>query len=106
VILQGMGFGWIAFGFAFAFYVSLAIWNTVSAYMNPAFLLGLWVMGKLGVGDVFALMAAEFGGAIVGAVLVWLHYLPHFKTMPEPSALTPTDILLRSRDYLPPDNLA
>ena len=48
---QGMGFGWVAFGFGFAFFVSLAIWNSVSAHMNPAFVLGLWVLGEVSAGE-------------------------------------------------------
>lgn len=48
---QGMGFGWVAFGFGFAFFVSLAIWNSVSSHMNPAFVLGLWVLGEVSAGD-------------------------------------------------------
>lgn len=34
-------------------------------------------------------------GAFIGAVLVWLHYLPHFKTVPEPPAVSKDDLLLR-----------
>ncbi len=33
-----------------------------------------------------------------GAQLVWLFYLPHFKSLPEPPALSTDDVLLRSRD--------
>lgn len=100
-----MGFGWIAFGYAFAFFVSLAIWNGVSARMNPAVLLGDWVLGELDAAEFFALAAAEMGGALVGACLVWLHYLPHFKTIPEPPAKSLADALLRSRDYTTTDGL-
>lgn len=35
-----------------------------------------------------------------GACLVWLHYLPHFKTIPEPPPDNAADALLRPRDYL------
>jgi hypothetical protein len=31
---------------------------------------------------------------------VWLHYLPHFKTLPEPPAATAAQDLLRPRDAL------
>ncbi|EIE19977.1 aquaporin-like protein [Coccomyxa subellipsoidea C-169] len=102
---QGMGFGWTAFGFGFAFFVSLAIWNGVSAHMNPAFVLGLWLIGEVDAADFFALSAAELGGAMVGALLVWIHYLPHFKTLPEPPGHGTHDSLLRSRDSLPRDAL-
>lgn len=40
-------------------------------------------------------------GAFVGGVLVWLHWLPHFKTVPEPPAANAADNLLRKRDALP-----
>ncbi|BDA51295.1 probable glycerol uptake facilitator protein [Coccomyxa sp. Obi] len=103
---QGMGFGWIAFGFGFAFFVSLAIWNSVSAHMNPAFVLGLWVLGDVSAADFFAISAAELGGAMVGAFFVWLHHLPHFKTLPEPPGKGVEDSLLRSRDALPENALS
>jgi hypothetical protein len=40
-------------------------------------------------------------GAFLGAVFMWLTFLPHFKTVPEPPAAHGTDNLLRSRDALP-----
>lgn len=55
----------------------------------------------LAAADFFALSAAELGGAMVGALLVWIHHLPHFKTMPEPPGIGIHDPLLRSRDDLP-----
>lgn len=42
-----------------------------------------------------ALSGAEFAGAFLGACLVFLHYLPHFNTLPEPPAATADDLLLR-----------
>jgi hypothetical protein len=33
-----------------------------------------------------------------GAVLHWLHYLPHYKTIPEPAPQDKDDNLLRRRD--------
>lgn len=35
-----------------------------------------------------------------GALLHWLHFLPHYKTVPEPPALDRTDNMLRRRDTL------
>ena len=32
--------------------------------------------------------------------MVWVHYLPHFKTIPEPPPDNAADALLRPRDYL------
>ena len=36
----------------------------------------------------------------MGAVLVWIHHLPHFKCCPEPPAASSQSVLLRSRDAL------
>ena len=41
-----------------------------------------------------ALSACEVAGAFIGAVLVWVVYLPHFKTIPEPPSEDPRDDLL------------
>jgi len=38
----------------------------ISAHMNPAYCLGLWLIGDLDAADFFALSAAELGGAIIG----------------------------------------
>ncbi|CAL5225947.1 g8745 [Coccomyxa viridis] len=95
---HNMGFGWVAFGFGYAFFVALICLSHISAHMNPAYCLGLWLIGDLDAADFFALSAAELGGAMIGAVLVWLFYLPHFKSLPEPPALSTDDVLLRSRD--------
>jgi glycerol uptake facilitator-like aquaporin len=56
--------------------------------------------GELSAGDFFALSAAEILGAFIGAVLVWIHFLPHFKTVPEPPTGDPVADLMRTRDYI------
>ena len=38
----------------------------ISAHMNPAYCLGLWLIGDLDAADFFALSAAELGGAMIG----------------------------------------
>ena len=40
----------------------------ISAHMNPAYCLGLWLIGDLDAADFFALSAAELGGAIIGVL--------------------------------------
>ena len=52
-----------------------------------------------------AAVGGEFVGAFVGALLVWLHFLPHFKSIPEPPADDPAELLLRSRDAATPTAL-
>ncbi len=41
-----------------------------------------------------------------GAVLMWLHFLPHFKTLPEPPPDAREDQLLRRRDAYREDQMA
>lgn len=47
---SGMGFGWISFGFGLAFFVPILILGYISAHLNPAALLALWVLGDLDAG--------------------------------------------------------
>ncbi|KAK9817882.1 hypothetical protein WJX72_003653 [[Myrmecia] bisecta] len=102
---RGLGYGWVSFGFGMSFYVAILMFDYISAHVNPAMLLALWALGKLDAGDVFALAACEFLGAFVGAVLVWLLYLPHFKSIPAPRSDDPVDNLLRNRNGLEPSTL-
>jgi glycerol uptake facilitator protein len=47
-------------------------------FINPVGPLAGLLTGTLAVEKAIAFAAAEFCGAFVGAVLVWLHYLPHW----------------------------
>jgi glycerol uptake facilitator protein len=47
-------------------------------FINPVGPLAGFVLGKLASSDIAPLIGGEFLGAFVGAVLVWLHYLPHW----------------------------
>jgi glycerol uptake facilitator protein len=65
-------------------FVSIACGSN-DAHLNPVVTVGFAVrdasFGKLG-----PYLAAQLLGAIVGAVFVWLHYLPHWKETPDPAA--------------------
>eukprot|EP01025_Chloroclados_australasicus_P035205 TRINITY_DN3591_c0_g1_i1.p1 TRINITY_DN3591_c0_g1~~TRINITY_DN3591_c0_g1_i1.p1 ORF type:complete len:500 (-),score=39.15 TRINITY_DN3591_c0_g1_i1:457-1869(-) len=80
-----LGFGWVAFGFGMAFFVAIQFFAFISAHLNPAMCLALLILGEISWYDFFALSFAEFLGAFIAACLVWIHYLPHFKTVPQPS---------------------
>jgi len=66
--------GW-ALGVAMAVY---AVGRISGAHINPAVTIGLAVAGKFPWADVPRYIAAQFIGAFLGAVLVWLAYLPHW----------------------------
>eukprot|EP00882_Tetradesmus_deserticola_P024665 GHRQ01026971.1.p1 GENE.GHRQ01026971.1~~GHRQ01026971.1.p1 ORF type:complete len:222 (+),score=87.52 GHRQ01026971.1:79-744(+) len=97
---HAMGWGWTVFTFGFAFLAPLHIFGRVSAKLNPAMCLAQWVWGNISGVDFVCLSLAEIAGAFVGAVLHWLHYLPHYKTLPEPAPQDSDEQLLRRRDAI------
>jgi len=66
--------GW-ALGVAVAVY---AVGRISGAHINPAVTIGLAVAGKFPWTEVPRYIAAQFIGAFLGAVLVWLAYLSHW----------------------------
>lgn len=75
--------GWVAITAGWAFAVTFGVFVSVAcggrdAFLNPAFTLGAAVAS----GDYSKLalyIPAQLLGAICGAILVWLQYLPHWK---------------------------
>ncbi|MDB5308566.1 MAG: glpF [Gemmataceae bacterium] len=82
--------GWVAVtaGWAFAVMAGVYTARAVGApgFINPVGPLAGVVTEKIAPGTALAYAAAEFAGAFVGAVLVWLHYLPHWAETPDPAA--------------------
>ena len=79
---KGHNSGWIviATGWGLAVTMGVYVTNTFSgAHLNPAVTLGMATIGKLPWASVPAYMAAQMIGAFIGAVLVWLTYLPHWR---------------------------
>lgn len=87
---KGEGSGWIVIATAWGMAVVAGICTAVAcgspaAHINPAvtlasaFLSGNWA-------TVLPFWGAQFLGAWVGAVLVWLVYLPHWKETPDAAA--------------------
>jgi glycerol uptake facilitator protein len=79
--------GWIVITAGWAFAVMTGVFTSIAcgssdAHLNPAVTLGFAVRaGNFAkVGPYFA---AQMLGALVGAMLVWLHYLPHWKETPD-----------------------
>lgn len=84
------GAGWMSINSGWAFAVMGGIFTALAcgskdAHINPAVTLGL----AIATGDyhkVASYTAAQMLGAIVGAALVWLHFLPHWRETPDPAA--------------------
>jgi glycerol uptake facilitator protein len=84
VVLQrtkGHASGWIviAAGWGCAVAVGVYCVNSISgAHLNPAVTVSLAAIGKFPWADVPPYIAAQMLGAILGAGVVWLAYLPHW----------------------------
>src|ERR1700722_599150 len=79
--------GWMVITAGWAFAVMAGVFTAIAcgssdAHLNPAVTLGFAVRA----GN-FSKVAPYFGaqllGAVIGATLVWLHYLPHWKETPD-----------------------
>jgi glycerol uptake facilitator protein len=77
--------GW-AFGVMAGVYTARAVGGPDVGYINPVGPLAGVLTGKLVVEKALAFAAAEVAGAFTGAVIVWLHYLPHWKETSDPAA--------------------
>jgi glycerol uptake facilitator protein len=73
--------GWLTVVFAWGLAVTLAIYavgRISGAHLNPAVTIGLYLAGSFPSSDVVGYILAQFAGAFTGAILVWIHYLPHW----------------------------
>lgn len=74
--------GWIMIGIGWGLAVAMAVYAVgwlSPAHINPAVTLGMAVAGEIGWGMVIPYTIAQIAGGFTGAVLVWLHYIPHFR---------------------------
>ncbi len=81
--------GWLTIVTGWGLAVTLAIYavgRISGAHLNPAITIALAANGSFPADQVAGYIAAQFAGAFVGAVLVWLHYLPHWKQTADPAA--------------------
>lgn len=56
------------------------------AHINPAVTIALATIGKFPWADVPLYIIGQFIGAFLGAVIVWLHYLPHWEATEDKGA--------------------
>lgn len=79
--------GWIVITAGWGFAVAIAVYAVGSfsgAHINPAVTIGLASIGGLGWDQVPLYLAGQFIGAFIGAVVVYLHYLPHWGETEDP----------------------
>ena len=76
------GGGWIVIAFGWGFAVAFAVYAVgqfSDAHINPAVTLGFAFAGVFPWVDVIPYIIAQVLGAMLGAFIVWLHFMPHFK---------------------------
>jgi glycerol uptake facilitator protein len=84
------GSGWMVITAGWAFAVMAGVFVSIAcgsndAHLNPVVTVGFAVR-DMSFGKLAPYLAAQLLGAIVGAAIVWLHYLPHWKETPDPGA--------------------
>ncbi|MER3480415.1 MAG: aquaporin [Meiothermus sp.] len=85
---KGQNSGWIVITTGWAMAVAIAVYavgRISGAHINPAVTIGLAAVGKFPWSEVPAYIAAQMIGAFLGAVLVWLTYLPHWDKTEDPT---------------------
>jgi glycerol uptake facilitator protein len=81
------GAGWMVITSGWAFAVMAGVFTSIAcgssdAHLNPAVTLGFAVSsGQFA--KIVPYIVAQMAGAFVGATLVWLHFLPHWKETPD-----------------------
>jgi glycerol uptake facilitator protein len=79
--------GWIVITWGWAMAVMIAVFAVgqfSGAHLNPAVTIGFAIEGRTQWGDVPEYLAGEFVGAFIGAALVWLSYLDHWRETEDP----------------------
>src|SRR5207237_1382864 len=79
---KGQNAGWIVVTAVWAFGVAVAVYAVGSfsgAHLNPAVTIGLASIGKFAWANVPVYVAAQLLGAWLGATIVWIAYLPHWR---------------------------
>lgn len=86
---KGENSGWIVITTGWAMAVMVGVFVAISAGapqadINPAVTLGKTVMGTYNISQMIATMAAQLIGAFLGAVVVWVTYLGHWRETDDP----------------------
>lgn len=80
--------GWLTITIGWGLAVSMAIYavgQVSGAHINPAVTIGLATAGDFPWNQVPGYCLAQLAGAFAGAIIVWLHYLPHWRVTEDPT---------------------
>jgi glycerol uptake facilitator protein len=79
--------GWIVITFGWGMGVMVGVFAVSQfsgAHLNPAITLGFAMIGNTEWSDVPEYLLGQFAGAMIGATLVWLSYLSHWRETEDP----------------------
>lgn len=79
---KGQNAGWLVIAVGWGVAVTIAVYavgRISGAHLNPAITIALASIGSFPWRDVPGYVSAQMVGAFLGAVLVWLAYLPHWR---------------------------
>lgn len=82
--------GWVAITLGWGLAVTIAVYSSgflSDAHLNPAVTVAMVMSGKLPVEAIAPYIAGQMLGAMVGAVLVYIQYLPHWKETKDPATI-------------------
>jgi glycerol uptake facilitator protein len=85
---KGQNSGWIVITVGWGVAVALAVYavgRISGAHINPAVTIGLAAIGSFSWAQVPGYLLAQMIGAIAGAMLVYVVYLPHWKVTDDPA---------------------
>jgi glycerol uptake facilitator len=85
---KGENSGWVVISLGWGVAVAMAVYavgRISGAHLNPAVTIGLATIGSFAWADVPGYIAAQMAGGFVGAILVWLMYLPHWRLTDDPA---------------------
>lgn len=84
------GAGWIAIALGWGLAVVIGVYASAflsPAHLNPAVTIGMAIAGNIEWAYVIPYIIAQTLGAMAGAILVWLQYLPHWKETEDQGAI-------------------
>lgn len=87
---KGHGSGWMVIATAWGLAVAVAAYSVgrwSGAHLNPAVTLGVWLYDReFDPSRVPVYFAAQMLGGVLGGILVWVHYYPHWSATEDPEA--------------------
>ena len=88
---KGQGGGWVCIAIGWGFAVTLGVFTATTlgapqGDLNPAVTLAKTMVGIYTPAQFIATSGAQLVGAILGAAIVWLSYLPHWEKTEAPAA--------------------